>query len=111
MRRYCLTLDLKNDESLIRKYIDYHRNVWPEVLESIRVSGILQMQIYHLQARLVMIMDVDESFSFEKKELMDANNPKVQEWEALMDTYQQKLPFAKPDEKWVPMDLIFDVEF
>jgi L-rhamnose mutarotase len=38
---------------------------------------------------------------------MDASNAKVQEWEALMDKYQQPIPWAKPGEKWVLMDQIF----
>ena len=40
----------------------------------------------------------------------DAANPKVREWEALMDTFQQRLPFAKAGEKWVPMERIFKLE-
>jgi len=36
-----------------------------------------------------------------------ANDLKVQEWEALMDKYQQRIPWAKPGEKWVLMHQIF----
>ena len=28
MKRYCLTLKLKNDPKLIAEYIEYHREVW-----------------------------------------------------------------------------------
>jgi len=54
-------------------------------------------------------MDTDESFTFTKKAEMDAGNPKVQEWEELMWKYQQALPSAKPGEKWVLMDRIFEL--
>ena len=54
-----------------------------------------------------MIMEVDDSFSFGKKQQADAQNSKVQEWENLMWKYQQALPFAQPGEKWVIMDQIF----
>ena len=37
----------------------------------------------------------------------DAKNEKVQLWEKMMWKYQQQLPWAKADEKWLPMDLIF----
>lgn len=40
---------------------------------------------------------------------MDANNPKVQEWETLMWTYQQSLPIAKKGEKWIELDKIFNL--
>ncbi|UII34569.1 L-rhamnose mutarotase [Fulvivirga ulvae] len=109
MKRYCLTLDLKNDPELIARYIEYHQQVWPEVIRSIRDSGILQMEIFHIHTRLFMIMEVDASFTFEKKRKMDADNPKVQEWETLMDQYQQRLPFAQTDEKWVLMEKIFEL--
>ena len=39
-----------------------------------------------------MIIEVDKTFSFEKKLKMDLENPKVQEWEELMWNYQQALP-------------------
>jgi L-rhamnose mutarotase len=59
--------------------------------------------------RLFMIMEVDDSFSFNKKGAMDAANPKVQEWEQLMWKYQQALPGSKPGEKWVLMNKIFEL--
>ena len=31
MKRYCLTLDLKDDAELIAEYEAYHREVWPEI--------------------------------------------------------------------------------
>ena len=108
MKKYALTLDLKNDPQLIERYKEHHRHVWPEILESIKASGILSMEIYHIETRLFMIMEASDDFSFEKKAQMDASNPKVQEWEELMDTYQQRLPFAKAGEKWVLMERIFE---
>ncbi len=109
MKRFCLALDLKDDPMLIEHYISHHKNVWPEVLESIRMSGIIKMEIYQVHARLFMVMEVTEDFSFGKKDQADRSNPKVQEWEELMDTYQQRLPFAKSGEKWVLMEKIFEL--
>jgi len=56
-----------------------------------------------------MIMEVDESFDFEKKAILDTSNPNVQEWEKLMGTYQQSLPSANPGEKWKLMEKIFNL--
>ena len=64
MKRYCLALDLKKDPDLIRQYEEYHRNVWPEILLSIRQAGIERMEIYPYAIRLFMIMKLNESFSF-----------------------------------------------
>jgi L-rhamnose mutarotase len=106
-RRFCLTLDLKNDPSLIAEYRKYHEKIWPEITESIKNSGIVDMEIYLLGTRMFMIMEVDESFSFEKKAKADRQNPRVQEWEELMLKFQQVLPQAKPGEKWLMMERIF----
>ena len=32
--RYCLALDLKDEPELIAAYDEYHRSVWPEVIDS-----------------------------------------------------------------------------
>lgn len=108
MKRYCLALELKDDEGLIAEYEAHHKKVWPEVLKSICESGIIDMEIYRIQNRLFMIMETDDDFSFEQKELMDASNLKVQEWEKLMWKYQQAIPGSKPGEKWRLMTRIFD---
>jgi len=108
-KRYCLALDLKNDMALIAEYEDYHRNVWPEIIASIKDAGIEQMEIYRTGTRLFMVMEVNAHFSFEKKAKADAGNEKVQQWENLMWKYQQALPMAKPGEKWMIMDKIFSL--
>ena len=107
--RYCFALDLKNDDSLIAEYERYHQKVWPEIIDSIKSAGITDMEIYRVSNRLFMIMETDENFSFEKKNKMDASNQKVQEWERLMWKYQQALPGAKPGEKWILMQKIFNL--
>lgn len=105
--RYCLALDLKDDPALIAEYERYHERVWPEIERSIRESGIMVMEIYRVGSRLCMLMETNDSFSFDAKAAADSANSKVQEWETLMWTYQQALPMAKPGEKWLLMKKIF----
>lgn len=107
MKRHCLTLDLADDPKLIAEYMRYHENVWPEIVASIRASGIRNLEIYLLGTRLFMILEADEDFSFEKKNAADRSNPKVQQWEELMWKFQRPLPQAKPGEKWLLMERIF----
>lgn len=120
--RYALALDLKDDPALIAEYERYHERIWPEIERSIQESGITNMEIYRVGNRLFMLMETDETFSFERKAAADAANPKVEEWEALMWQYQQALPITergestapagtperdRPGEKWVLMKKIF----
>ena len=109
MKRYCLALDLKNDPDLIRQYEEHHKRIWPEIVESIKESGIEHMEIYRLGTRLFMLMEVNDDFSFEKKAQSDTTNMKVQEWEDLMWRYQQPLQEAAKGEKWLLMNKIFDL--
>ena len=107
MVRYCLALDLKDDPALIAEYEKYHKKVWPEIIESIKKSGIEILDIYRTGNRMFMIIEANDDFSFDKKTKMDAADPKVKEWEELMWKFQQALPWAKPGEKWVLMERIF----
>jgi len=107
-RRYCLALDLKDDPRLIEEYEAHHRAVWPEILQSLAASGILSMEIYRLQNRLCMVMEVSDGFTFERKAAADASNERVQAWEALMWRYQEAVPGGPPGAKWRLMERIFD---
>src|ERR1700749_960806 len=95
-QKFCLALDLKDDFNLIEEYKNLHQNIWPEITESIKSSGISILDIYCTGNRLCMIIEADADFTFEKKSKADAQNPKVQEWETLMWKFQQALPWAKP---------------
>lgn len=110
MKRYCLALDLKDDPSVIAEYKKIHQNIWPEIKERIKADGITVMDIYLTGNRLFMIMEVGDDFSFEQKSLSDTDNPRVQEWENFMWTFQQPLPWAKPGEKWLIMEKIFELQ-
>ncbi len=107
--RYCLALDLKDDPTLIAEYERHHEKIWPEIEKTIRDSGIEKMEIYRTANRLFMIMESADQFSFTLKLQADADNPKVQEWEQMLWKYQQALPHAKPEEKWILMDKIFEL--
>jgi L-rhamnose mutarotase len=109
MRKYCLTLDLIDDDELIAEYEAQHKAIWPQITDSIKDSGIINMEIYRRGTRLFMIIEANDEFDFSKKAAMDAGNPKVQEWEELMWKYQQPIKGATAGEKWVLMDKIFQL--
>jgi L-rhamnose mutarotase len=111
MKTYCLALDLKDDPALIAEYIRYHQPsvIWPEVVDNIKGQGILSEEIFLLGTRLVMVLRTTDNFSLEEKAGIDRANAKMQAWEDLMWKYQQPLPQAKPGEKWILMEKIFEV--
>ena len=106
-RRFCFTLDLKDDPALIAEYRKQNEKILPEITQSLKGSGIEDMEIYLFGTRLFMVMEADKDFSFEKKAKADEQDPKVQAWEQLMWRFQQALPEARPGEKWIRMERIF----
>ncbi|MGZ3754990.1 MAG: L-rhamnose mutarotase [Mucilaginibacter sp.] len=111
MKKYCLALDLVDDDALITEYEDYHKteNARPAITKSIRDAGITDLEIYRVGNRLFMIIEATDDFDFATKGEMDAGNPAVQEWETLMWKFQKPLPWAKPGEKWMLMDKIYQL--
>ncbi|WP_263365806.1 L-rhamnose mutarotase [Edaphobacter bradus] len=102
-----MTVDLKDDATAISEYKRYHRNVWPEIKKSLYDVGVVDMEIYLLNTRMFMILDVDDSFSFSAKAAADAANTKVQEWEDIMGGFAQPLPQSTPEQRWVLMQKVF----
>ena len=109
-KRYCFTLDLIDDISSIDQYRKYHQKIWPEISRSIKNAGIIQMEIYLSGNRLFLVMETNDSFSFDRKSKMDAENHKVVEWEKLMAAFQKPVAWAKKGEKWTLMEKIFDLK-
>lgn len=103
-------LDLKDDPGLIAQYEDWHApgKVPAAVVRSIRDSGISGMQIFRSGNRLVMV--VDAGAEFEAKRRGAASEPAVIAWEALMDRFQQRIPWAEDGQKWVPAKEIFSLD-
>jgi len=108
MRRYVLTLDLKDDPAVIEQYKAHHRRVWPEVRKSLRRVGVRAMDIYLLGRRLVMVMDTKDGFDRRRDFAAHvASDPRCAEWEELMKTFQQPPPAARPGELWALMRPVF----
>lgn len=108
-KRFCLTLDLKNDAALIAAYEHYHKAdiIWPEILEGNKAVGILSMEIYRAGNRLFMIMETVEDFDVTRDFARLRNLPRQNEWADLMLHFQQPVAFAKPGERWTLMQKIF----
>ena len=108
-KRYCLTLDLKNDPVLIGEYRHWHmsEHAWPEIPAGIREVGIVDMEIYLLGTRLFMIMETGPEFDFQRDMAKLSGLPRQKEWEEFVAKFQQSLPGASSSEKWKLMDRIF----
>ena len=110
MTRHVLMVDLRNDPLVIDTYAERHRRVWPEVLRSLKCSGIADMEIYILGRRLVMIVDTDVRDLRDCLAAHVASGPRVAEWESLMRSMQEPPPGGGPGEWWALMQPVFRLD-
>lgn len=111
MKRFCQTLSLKDDPSLIDKYIEVHSHVWPEIIAGQREVGIVQMQIFARGNVLFMIVDTCDEFDWESDMARLATLPRQAEWEAYVSQFQGCSPSATSKDKWQLMNCIFDSSY
>lgn len=102
-------LELEQNPKLIRQYRYFHspEGIWPEILQGIKDSGILEMEIYLLEHYLCMIVDLPEHLSWEEAMERMAKAPRQTEWEAFVAQFQRAAANARSDEKWQRMERIF----
>jgi len=109
VKRYCQTLDLKDDPELIARYRRCHsrEESWPEIREGIRQVGILEMEIYILGNRLFMIVETPLDFDWDEAMSRLATLPRQAEWEEFVAVFQACRPGSTSDEKWQMMERMF----
>lgn len=109
VKRFCQTLDLKDNPELIAEYRRRHSEgeAWEEIIDGIRKVGILEMEIYLLDTRLFMIVETPLDFEWNEAMARLATLPRQQEWEDYMAEFQDARPGASSDEKWRMMERIF----
>ncbi len=108
-KRYCQTLDLRDNPALVAEYRRLHsrEGIWPEILRGIKESGVLEMEIYLRGTRLFMIVELPAEADWDNVMQRMAEQPRQAEWEALTAKYQEALAGAKSEEKWQMMERIF----
>ena len=109
VKRYCQTLDLRDNTELIAEYRRRHSEsqIWPEIPAGIREVGILEMEIYILGTRLFMIVETPLDFDWDTAMQQLGTLPRQQEWEDYMSIFQQAAAGATSTEKWQPMQRMF----
>ena len=108
-KRYVQTLDLRDDPDMIKEYRKWHSETfhWKEIRDGIKAVGILEMEIYILGTRLVMIVDAPEDFDWPSAMDRLATLPRQAEWEAFVARLQGCRADARSDEKWQMMERMF----
>ncbi len=109
IKRYVQFLEMTDDPELIAQYRYWHSEAhhWKEIREGIKAVGILEMELYMLGNRLVMIVDAPADFNWNEAMSRLATLPRQAEWEAFVAKFQGCSADARSDEKWQPAERIF----
>jgi L-rhamnose mutarotase len=110
MKQFGYTALLRDDPQLIAEYKEYHRHVWPEVLELNARRGVLGCKIFLLGRRLFMFLTAKDDFDLSNNlGPTPGQAPQVEKWDRLMrEKYLQPVPESTTGEAWTMMDLICD---
>lgn len=111
-KRYCKTLELRDDPALISEYKKVHAPgaAWPEITQGMREVGIVDMEIYLFGTKLFMIMDTVPDFDHDRAMAELAKKPRQSEWEAHVSKFQKSSASATADEKWQLMERIYKLD-
>ena len=111
-KRFCKTLELKNDPALIAEYKKVHakNKVWPEITRGMKEVGIIDMEIYLWGTRLFMIMDTLPGFDHDLAMSILAKKPRQSEWESFVSRFQKSSSAASANEKWQLMERIYKLD-
>lgn len=109
VKRYCQIMEITDNPALIEKYRDCHSRAkhWPEINAGIREVGILEMELYIHDNKVVMIVETEPDFDWKPAMARLATLPRQAEWEAYVATMQGCDPEATSDQKWTLMERMF----
>ena len=109
VRRYVQTMSLRDNPELIALYRKAHSEpeFWPEIKDDIRSVGILEMEIFILGTRLVMIVDMPDALDWDEVMTKLARLPRQAEWEDHVAQFQNCAKGTTSDEKCQMMERIF----
>lgn len=100
---------IRLDPNRIDEYLEYHRNVWPEVLEQITASNIRNYSIFKFEDQLFSYFEyVGSNFDEDMKKM--AEHEPTQRWWAIQEKLQLPYPQRKSGEWWMEIPEIFHLD-
>lgn len=99
-----LTANLVADEKMQKEYVDYHTTQfekWPEIAKGFCNADFQQLQVFKNGRQLMLVISIPKGESLDKlNPKTTENNPRVDEWNAIMKKYQTGVEGTKPGEVW-----------
>ena len=107
MKRFGQVIGVKPET--FEQYVKYHAAVWPEVLQMISECNIRNYSIFHKDGVLFAYFEyTGADFDADMKKMGD--DPKTQEWWAIMMPMQEPLKTRAEGEWWSTMQEVFHTD-
>ncbi len=95
-------VNIVHDSLKLKEYLDYHKQVWPQVEAGFKKAGYKKIVLYRYDYLLVMKITVPVGADLgEMGKLAEASDPRCAEWNKLMNTYQKGVEGTLPEQTWV----------
>ena len=88
----------------VEEYVEWHRKVWPEILDLTSKSGIRNYSIYIHGRELFSYFEVED---YQKAIDFLAKEPAAQRWQELMAPFMDA---ADPIAPWQPLEEVFHLD-
>jgi hypothetical protein len=100
-----LTANLVQDTAMQRAYKDYHATqfkYWPEVSKGFCNAEFQQLQVFENNRQLILIISIPKDKTLDElNPKTTKDNPRVDEWNKIMQQYQEAIPEAPKGSTWV----------
>lgn len=105
---YIMTANLKEDTTLQNEYMEYHRTQreeWPEVSKGFCNAGFEQVLVFRNGRQLMLVISIPEGADLDELNTKTTyNNPRVNDWNALMSQYQEGIEDAPEGVTWLNLE-------
>ena len=100
-----MTANLVADTVLQKEYLNYHAHQveqFPEVAQGFCHADFQQLLVFLNGRQLMLVISIPEGENLDDlNPKTTENNPRVDEWNAIMSKYQEGIEGTKPGEIWV----------
>jgi len=104
MKRFGQVIRLQ--PGVLESYRRYHAAIWPEVAAKIAECNIRNYSIYHKDSNLFAYFEyVGEDYDGDMARM--AEDPRTQDWWAIMKPMQDPIPTRAEGEWWAGMEEVF----
>ncbi|MBX3256454.1 MAG: L-rhamnose mutarotase [Chitinophagaceae bacterium] len=95
-------VNIVSDSLKLQEYLDYHKQVWPEVEAGFKKAGYRKIVLYRYDHLLVMKITVPVGADLDEMgKNAEASDARCAEWNKLMNAYQQGVQGTLSGQTWV----------